>query len=228
MKQEEFGKLIKDIRNKYHLTQKDLADKYHVTYQAVSKWENGKNLPDVSLIKEICQDYDISMDEMVLGNNSKKRKNVLYILGLVLLLLVVILIIALSNKDDSFSFKTLSASCDDFNISGAISYNDLKSSIYISNISYCGGDNHDKYKEIICTLYENSNDINKIISSYSSDNLTTLEDFLKNVNFTIDNYQKVCKKYSQDSLYLEISAKDINDKVTLYKIPLTLNDECNK
>ena len=42
MDQNEFGKLIKEIRKKNNLTQKDLADKYNVTYQAVSKWENGK------------------------------------------------------------------------------------------------------------------------------------------------------------------------------------------
>ena len=39
MSQEEFGKLIKKIRQENNLTQKDLAEKYNVTYQAVSKWE---------------------------------------------------------------------------------------------------------------------------------------------------------------------------------------------
>ena len=51
MDQERFGKIIKYIRNKNKLTQKQFADKYNVTYQAVSKWENGKNMPDISIIK---------------------------------------------------------------------------------------------------------------------------------------------------------------------------------
>ncbi len=38
MSQEDFGKLIKRIRQENNLTQKDLAEKYNVTYQAVSKW----------------------------------------------------------------------------------------------------------------------------------------------------------------------------------------------
>ena len=51
MNPKKVGSLIKQIRLDNHLTQKDLADKYGVTYQAVSKWENGTNLPDISLIK---------------------------------------------------------------------------------------------------------------------------------------------------------------------------------
>ena len=35
------------------MTQKDFALKFGVTYQAVSKWENGKNIPDISLLKVI-------------------------------------------------------------------------------------------------------------------------------------------------------------------------------
>jgi transcriptional regulator with XRE-family HTH domain len=51
MNPEKIGQFIKEIRVKNNLTQKDLADKYNVTYQAVSKWENGKNLPDILLIR---------------------------------------------------------------------------------------------------------------------------------------------------------------------------------
>ena len=43
MNQEKIGTFIKNLRKKNNLTQQALADKYNVTYQAVSKWENGKN-----------------------------------------------------------------------------------------------------------------------------------------------------------------------------------------
>lgn len=71
MNQEEFGKIIKKIRKEHHLTQKDLANKYNVTYQAVSKWENGLNMPDISLIKEIAKDFNLSLDGLL---NSKYKK----------------------------------------------------------------------------------------------------------------------------------------------------------
>ena len=76
MDQEKFGKFLKEIRKKHHLTQKQLADKYHVTYQAVSKWENGKNLPDLSLMKEMSKDFNVSLEEMFDGKmNEAPKKN---------------------------------------------------------------------------------------------------------------------------------------------------------
>ena len=49
MNQEKVGKFIKKLRIDNNLTQAEFADKLGVTYQAVSKWENGKNVPDIAL-----------------------------------------------------------------------------------------------------------------------------------------------------------------------------------
>ena len=73
MDQDKFGKFIKEIRKKNNLTQKQLADKYNVTYQAVSKWENGKNMPDTSLIKQMSKDFNISLEDMFEGNITEKK-----------------------------------------------------------------------------------------------------------------------------------------------------------
>ena len=60
---------IKEVRTKSNLTQEKFADKYGVTYQAVSKWENGKNMPDISILKKICDDYNTSINDLLDGNN---------------------------------------------------------------------------------------------------------------------------------------------------------------
>ena len=226
MDQEKFGKIIKDIRKKHNLTQKDLADKYNVTYQAVSKWENGINLPDISLIKKICEDYDIDINN-VLDVKSKKKNKLLYIIILLVIILGILLIIKFNSNDD-FEFKTLTTNCGDFKITGSISYNKNKSAIYISNIDYCGGDDTETYKEISCTLYEKNNDTTKVISGCKSNKNIKLEDYLKNVNISVDNYVKDCKEYSENSLYLEINALNKNNKTINYKIPVILNDTCKK
>lgn len=236
MDQERIGKFIKEIRKKNNLTQKELADRYNVTYQAVSKWENGKNLPDKSLIKQMSKDFNISIDDLFEGEYSKKnlKKKNIYIISLTIIFITIIIGIVLliinKNDNDSFEFKTLSANCSNFNISGSIAYNDSKSSIYISNVSYCGGDDNTEYTSIKCTLYEKNKDSSKVIDNYNYDknNKITLEDFLKEVSFTIDNYQKVCKSYTKDSLYLEIEATDESNQITTYKIPLTLEDKCQQ
>ena len=227
MDQEKFGKLIKDIRKKHNLTQKDLADKYNVTYQAVSKWENGINLPDISLIKKICEDYDIDINNVLDVKSKKKNKYYLYVILSLVIILGIILVIKMNSNND-FEFKTLSTSCNNFNISGSISYNKNKSAIYISNIDYCGGDDNEIYKEITCTLYEKNNDTSKVISSCKVNNNIKLEDYLKNVNISVDNYVKDCKEYSENSLYLEINALNKNNKTINYNIPVILNDTCKK
>lgn len=228
MKEEKFGSFIKEIRKKNNLTQKDLADKYNVTYQAVSKWENNKNMPDISLIKQMSEDFNISMEDIIdgkLNNKTKFKKKVFWIMPIVIIFIIVLFILLFNNND--FIFKTLSSNCESFNLSGSVSYNDKKASIYITNIKYCGKKDIQKYQEIECILYESANEIDKKISSYEySDGLILLEDFLDNVTLTVDNYKQVCKEFEENSLYLLINAKDEEDKITSYKIPLSLNDNC--
>lgn len=231
MNQDKTSKFIKEIRKKNNLTQKDLADKYNVTYQAVSKWENGKNLPDTLLLKQMSKDFNVSLDDLFEGEYKKTNKNkkyLLYVLIFIIVIISILLIFKLTEEND-FQFKTLTTTCKDFNISGSISYNDNKSAIYISNIEYCGGDNKELYKNLECTLYETYNDTKKIISTYhyEGNEILTLEDFLSNVNFIVDNYVKACKEYSLNNLYLLINATDLDNKVISYKVPLELKDECN-
>lgn len=233
MNQEKFGQFIKEIRKKHNLTQKELADKYHVTYQAVSKWENGKNMPDTSLIKQISQDFNVSLEELFDGeykdNKIKKQKKYLLLIIPIAILIILIIILLSISRDNNFEFKTLTSTCDNFNISGSIAYNKNKSAIYVANIEYCGGNDTEKYKEIECTLYESHNNIEKKISSIKNNKKenVTLEEFLQDVTFSVDDYEKSCKNYTEDTLYLLINAKDRNDKITTYKIPLKLEDSCS-
>lgn len=73
MNQDKIGNFIKSIRLDNNLTQKEFADKLGVTYQAVSKWENGKNIPDIAVLKQICDEYNIDINE-ILNGEKKKRK----------------------------------------------------------------------------------------------------------------------------------------------------------
>lgn len=224
MNQEKIGELIKKIRKENNLTQNAFAKKYNVTYQAVSKWENGKNLPDVTLIKQICKDYNIDINELLDGNLKKSKKNhlLLIVISSVILLSIIIFFIF---HDDNFKFKTLTSGCDNFKISGSISYNNKKSSIYISNVNYCGGKDTIEYKKIECGLYEKHEDTEKLISTnnYNEKELIKLENYLSKLIFTIDDYTRTCKEYSNDSLFLRIRATDKNSETTIYEIPLSLN-----
>ena len=232
MDTEKIGQLIKQIRKNNHLTQKDLALKYNITYQAVSKWENGKNIPDIALLKEICNDYGININDLLDGRVSNKKNNkkviiiVSSIIGFLTALGVILLIVF---HDDSFTFRTLTSNCSNFEISGSIAYNKSNSYLYISNIDYCGGTDDNLYTKIECSLYEESGTIKKKIGSYDYDDnvLIKLNDFLKNVNFNIDNFGKECKNIESSNILLEINATDSSNKITTYKVPLSLNGNCS-
>ena len=229
MNQEKIGSLIKKIRKENNLTQQDFAKKYGVTYQAVSKWENGKNIPDIALLKEICSDYNIDINELLDNNYKVNKKNIplLILIGILAITFITIFLL-ITNKNESFHFKTLSSSCNNFTIKGTLAYNNNQSSIYISNIDYCGGDDKIKYKKIECILYEKEKDnVTKLIKKDTSkESNITIEEYLKDFTFKINNYDRLCKTYSKNSLYLTIKATNNNDKVTTYDIPLTINDDC--
>lgn len=228
MDQEKIGKFIKNLRIKNNLTQKAFADKYNVTYQAVSKWENGKNMPDLSLLKDICKDFDVSLDDLINGEKSVKKCYKKYIIIGIICIVIVLFLVIKNNNNGDFNFKTITSSCDAFNISGSIAYNDKKSAIYITNIKYCGGDDTKEYEIIECTLYESHEDIEKKISSYKydGDKKVKLEKFLEDVTFKVDGYKKTCDEHN--SLYLLINATDDSKNITTYKVPLETQSICAK
>ena len=59
------AKNIKNARTKKNMTQMNLADEMGVSYQAVSNWERGNSMPDISKLPELCKILDISFDELV-------------------------------------------------------------------------------------------------------------------------------------------------------------------
>lgn len=243
MDTEKVGKLIKQIRKDNHLTQKDLALKYNITYQAVSKWENGKSIPDISLLKQICDDFNIDINSLLTGDyttnenkvslkkdkiNLLKKKNFLFLCLFVLLIGVIMAIIILKKRSNDFEFKTISSDCSNFTITGSVAYNDIKSAIYIASINYCGGADDNLYKSIECILYEKNGTLENRISQIviKEENPKKLEDLLKNVTFNIDNYIYKCKEFQNNGLYVTIKATDSNNKQVTYSVPLTMNNVC--
>ncbi len=74
MDQEKIGKFIAECRKKQKLTQEQLAETLGVTDRAVSNWENGKNMPDFSLLKPLCKILQITMNELLSGEKLTKEE----------------------------------------------------------------------------------------------------------------------------------------------------------
>ncbi|MDD6273022.1 MAG: helix-turn-helix domain-containing protein [bacterium] len=74
MDQVKIGKFIAKSRKESNLTQQELADRLGVTDRAVSHWENGRSLPDVSLFKKLCEILNISINELINGEKIAEEK----------------------------------------------------------------------------------------------------------------------------------------------------------
>lgn len=87
MDQEKIGKFITSCRKEVGLTQAALAERLNITDRAVSKWENGKSMPDASLMLDLCNLLGINVNELLSGERldmdnykSKAEENLLNLL----------------------------------------------------------------------------------------------------------------------------------------------------
>ena len=78
------GYFIRECRKNKNLTQKQLADKLFVEPKTISKWETGKGLPDVSIMKNLCNELGISLSELFIGDYIKEESNDLLIEKLII------------------------------------------------------------------------------------------------------------------------------------------------
>lgn len=69
----EFGEKLKSIRESKGMTQQTLAEQIYVTRQAVSRWECGARFPDLLTAKKIAQILEVSIDELVSGEELKEK-----------------------------------------------------------------------------------------------------------------------------------------------------------
>ena len=74
MNQEKIGKFIAKCRKDKKMTQSELAEKLGVTDKSIGNWENGRNMPDLSLFKPLCEELDITINDLMSGEVITKDK----------------------------------------------------------------------------------------------------------------------------------------------------------
>ena len=67
MDQKKIGRFLKELRKEKDITQEQLAEKIKVSGRTVSRWETGSNMPDISLLVELADFYDVSIPEIIDG-----------------------------------------------------------------------------------------------------------------------------------------------------------------
>lgn len=74
MNQEKIGQFIAECRKEKKLTQSELAERLGVTDRSISNWENARCMPDLSLFKPLCDELDISINDLISGERIEKSK----------------------------------------------------------------------------------------------------------------------------------------------------------
>ena len=73
MENNKIGSFILELRKEKGLTQQELGDKLFVTDKAVSKWERGLSLPDVSILEKLAEELEVDVSEILRGSRGKKK-----------------------------------------------------------------------------------------------------------------------------------------------------------
>ena len=67
MAQENVGAFMQKMRREKGMTQKELADILHISDKTISKWERGNGFPEISLLLPLCNELDLSVNELLTG-----------------------------------------------------------------------------------------------------------------------------------------------------------------
>ena len=81
MNQVKIGEFLRELRKGKGLTQEQLAEQFNISRRSVSRWETGSNMPDVGLLIEIADFFDVDIREIIDGErkseNMEKEKETL-------------------------------------------------------------------------------------------------------------------------------------------------------
>lgn len=75
MDQNKVGSFIKELRKEKNLTQEQLAEQFNVSRRTVSRWETGNNMPDLDILIEMSDFYEIDLREILDGERKNEKMN---------------------------------------------------------------------------------------------------------------------------------------------------------
>ena len=74
MDQKKIGSFLKELRKEKGITQEQFAETLNISGRTVSRWETGNNMPDISLLVEIADYFDVSIPEII---NGERKSNIM-------------------------------------------------------------------------------------------------------------------------------------------------------
>ena len=223
MDNKKIGKLIADLRKKKGLTQQELGDKVGVGFRAVSKWERGLTLPDITIINELSKILGISSDELLSGEVKKKNKEnnkispkILITLFSIIIVIIIFASILAYHNNKTYTYNIDSTS-DEYYVEGQVILHKNNIRIVINELNFLN-------KDFLETQIENyeyqiMNDEELIVGYGKNIDIAMLDD--------IDTVRKFVENFKVNYNGNLENSKDeiINDGLTINISFLTLNNE---
>lgn len=245
MDNKKIGKLIATLRRNIGLTQQELGDKVGVGFRAVSKWERGINLPDISIINDLSKILGISSDELLSGelnpekysDNNKDKKKLSIPLKITITSIIAIALIFttiflyLNNK--TYLYELENKETADYYIKGQATFRRDKLTIIISELGFTDKE----FKSIIIKNYEYkvmSDNIYLFGYGYTSnfnsfEEIKTIQKFAEEFRINYIGEMSLNKKeIINNKLYLIINFVDQNDKLITKEIEISLIEKNQK
>lgn len=208
------GKYIENLRKCKKLTQKELADQLGLSNTAISKWECGYNLPDISMLDPLSKILDADImellryysnasqnDELVNNDKDNKVKIIVLVCSIVLLILNAIIIstnlfVKLykknnSNPDEVKVYRIISED-ERINLNGYLIFNEEENLILINKLSY-QENNRGTPKEIYAKslkiyLMINSDTLYKYETEFENNKKQKLSDLINEIDLTNSDF----------------------------------------
>lgn len=243
------GKIIETKRKEKKLTQQQLADLLGVSNTAISKWENGNNLPDILMLEPLSEILDLDLLSLItIQNNaheecSKKCTKLRRIrtYKTIALIVIFISIICLTNyltyNKTSNKFKTkssnqvevyqISSKDPDFRIDGYMIFNQKENIIILERLRYQGKDDYDidykKLEELHYYIIVNNHFVLKREINLKNEKISDLNTLYQMIPLTSSpiEYSLYKKKTDFNKVYFELELSDKDDNKT--KIDVDLN-----
>lgn len=219
------GKYIKIKRMRVGLTQDELGDKLGVTGKAVSKWECGVALPDVSLFNDLANILQIEVSELLTGEDGIKKeidyknRRLMYRLGMIIFILIVLVVFFGSffiNNYNKVHVYDLVSAHSDFYVEGKLITVGSESYLSISDVKFVDN-KYNTYAIVKNFNYQLFHNNKKVYSSSNLRDNNTLNYFINNINvFSIIKY------VSNDSINLKIVYSNDNSKDENYIVPIEI------
>lgn len=219
------GKKIISRRKEKGMTQSELGQKVGVTSQAVSRWEKGVSIPDISVLAQLSNVLDISFQELIgLDVKEKKEKNFWHRFVFLSLVFIIIILVSFlcftlfTEKTKTATYRAYSSN-NDYHVDGILSLTPSKNSMMLGNFIYTDNDVISFY-EIEYTVFINdkfflkSGDVESFNAEEEHD-LTYFADYLKKLTIYFDHIDSSFFE-EKEEFYVSIKFRYITPDIRMY------------